>query len=62
MAIKNLLQMFFKMNIKTNLLEDFVIFLDATEKQNKNYKTFSVLFVVVIPLFSFYLSYKYLNE
>ena len=41
------------MNIKTNLLEEYVNFVDNTKKQNKFFKTFIILFVVVLCLFLF---------
>ena len=53
------------MNIKTNLLEEYVNFVDNTKKQNKYFKLFIFLIVIVIGLFLFFVLFKYytiLNE
>ena len=50
------------MNIKTNLIEEYVNFVDSTMKQNTNYKIIIFLFVVIVTLFLFFLLFKYLNE
>ena len=47
------------MNIKTNLLEEFVNFVDNTKKQNTYFKKVSFLFVIIIALFLFYLLFEY---
>ena len=39
------------MNIKTNLLEEYVNFVDNTKKQNKLFKILLYLFVIVLCLF-----------
>ena len=57
------------MNIKTNLLEEYVNFVDNTKKQNKYLKILIILFVVILYLFFFVLlnynskqySYNYEN-
>ena len=50
------------MNNKTNLIEEYVNFVDTTTKQNTYYyKTFIGLFVIIVSLFSFYLLFTYLN-
>ena len=46
------------MNIKTNLLEKYVHFVELTKKQ-KYFKKIIFLFVVILPLFSFFLLFKY---
>ena len=46
------------MNIKTNLLEEYLNFVDNTKKQNKYFKI--NMFLVVIIVFCFYL-YNYKN-
>ena len=47
------------MNIKTNLLEESINFVDNTKKQNKYFKIFLFLFVVIMFLFLFFvLLYK----
>ena len=50
------------MNIKTNLLEGYVNFVDSTKKQNKYFKIIIILFVVILCLFLFFVSINYLNE
>ena len=50
------------MDIKTNILEDYVNFVDTTKKQNKYFKIILSLIVIVITLFVFLLSFKYINE
>ena len=49
------------MNIKTNLLENYVNLVDTTKKQNKHSKIFIILVVVFIFLFLFFLLFKYLK-
>ena len=49
------------MNIKTNLFEDPLSFVDTTKKQNKYFKSVT-FFVVTLSLFLFFLLYKYINE
>ena len=39
------------MNSKTNLLEEYVNFLDLTKKQNRYFKIIIILFVVILCLF-----------
>ena len=41
------------MNIKTNLLEEYVNFVDTTEKQNKYFKIIILLITIIIALFLF---------
>ena len=43
------------MNIKTNLLEEYVIFVDNAKKQNKYFKIILFLFVIIIFLFLFFM-------
>ena len=50
------------MNIKTNLLEEYVNFVDSTKKQNKYFKIIIILFVVILCLFLFFVLFNYLNE
>ena len=42
------------MNIKTNLLEDSVNFVDTTKKQNTQFELFIFLIVTIIYLFLFF--------
>ena len=53
------------MNIKTNLLEEYVNFNDNTKKQNKYFKKFIILIVLIMFLFLFFVllyNIKYINE
>ena len=53
------------MNIKTNLLEEYVNFVDNTKKQNKYFKIFTTLIVIIMYLFLFFVllyNNKYINE
>ena len=49
----------YKMNIKTNLLEEYVNFVDNTKKQNKYFKLFLFLIVIIMFLFLCFLLFKY---
>ena len=42
------------MNIKTNLLEEYVNFVDSTKKQNEYFKLIIILIVVILCLFLFF--------
>ena len=42
------------MNIKTNILEEYVNFVDNTEKQNKLSKRFLFLIAIIMFLFLFF--------
>ena len=50
------------MNIKTNLLEEYVNFVDNTKKQNMYFKLILTLFVVILCSILIFVSFKYLNE
>ena len=50
------------MNIKTNLLEEYVNCVDVTKKQNKYFKTFLFVIVIIKCLLSFFVLFKILNE
>ena len=50
-----------KMNIKTNLLEEYVNFVESTKKQSKYFKMI-FLFAIILTSFSFFVLFKYLNE
>ena len=39
------------MNLKTNLLDEYVNFVDNTKKQNKYFKISIILFVIIMFLF-----------
>ena len=47
----------YKMNIKTNILEDYVNFVNTTKRQNTYFKTILLLFTFIVTLFLFYLSF-----
>ena len=51
----------YKMNIKTNLLEEYVTFVDNTKKQNNYFKIFSFLIAIIMFLFLFFLLFQYLK-
>ena len=46
------------MNIKTNLLEEYVNFVDNTKKKNKYFKVFLFLIVIIMFLLIFVLLYN----
>ena len=48
------------MNIKTNLLEDYVNFVDITRKQKTYFEIIRFLFAIITSLFCSFFSY--LNE
>ena len=50
------------MNIKTNLLEDYVNFANVTKKQNTYFKIIVLLFALILFLFLIFLLLKNLNE
>ena len=50
------------MNIKTNLPEEYVEFVDTTKKQNIFFNKFIFLIAVIMFSFLIYLLFKYLNE
>ena len=50
------------MNIKTNLLEEYVNFVDTTKKQEKYFESITFSIAIIISSFLIYLSSKYLNE
>ena len=52
------------MNIKTNLIEEYVNFVDNTKKQNKNLWTYLiiVLFIVFILVIIRIFLFDYINE
>ena len=47
------------MNIKTNLLEEYVNFVNTTKKQNNYFKIFLIFIVIFMFLFSFFVLFKY---
>ena len=47
------------MNKKTNLLEEYVNFVDNAKQQNKYFKIFITLLVVILCLFLFFVFFNY---
>ena len=50
------------MNIRTNLLEENVNFVDFTQKRNKHFKLIIFLVANTIASFLFFLLFKHLKE
>ena len=50
------------MNNKTNLLEEYINFVDNTKKQNKYFKIITFLIAILIAMFLFFVLYKNLIE
>ena len=50
------------MNIKTKLLEEYVNFVADTKKQNKYFKAFLFVIVIIMCLLLFFVLFKYINE
>ena len=50
------------MNIKTKLLEEYVNFVDNTKKQNKYFRLFLFLMVLIMSLFLCYVLFIKLCE
>ena len=48
----------YKMNIKTNLIEDYFNFVDLTKKQSEYFEGIIFLFVVILYLFLFFVLFK----
>ena len=51
----------FKLNNKTNLIEEYVNFVDNTKKQNKNLWIYLILLLFIVFLLIILL-FKYINE
>ena len=49
------------MNIKTNLLEEYVNFVDNTKRQNKKLWIYIILLLFIVIIFIILL-FKYINE
>ena len=49
----------YEMNIKTNLLEEYVNFVDTTKKQNKTFKIILFLIAVIMFLFLILVLFNY---
>ena len=48
------------MNIKTNLLEEYVNFVDITKKQNKNLWTCTTILVFIVIILAF-ITFRYIQ-
>ena len=49
------------MNIKTNLLEEYVNYVDNTKKQNKNLWIYLIIVLIIVFILIIIL-FKYINE
>ena len=47
------------MDFKTNLVEEYVKFVDNTKKQNKYFKILLFLIAIIVFLFLCFVSFKY---
>ena len=50
------------MNIKTNLLEEYVNFVDTTNKRKKKLWICTIMFVFILIILTIIRVFKYLNE
>ena len=50
------------MNIKTNLLEEYVNFIDNTKKRNKKLWIYTIILVFILFILTFIRVFRYLNE
>ena len=50
------------MNIKTNLLEEYVIFVDYTKKRNKKLWMCTIILVFILIILTNIRVFRYLNE
>ena len=48
------------MNIKTNLLEEYVNFVDNTKKQNKNLWIFTIILVFIVIILTI-ITFRYIQ-
>ena len=48
------------MNIKTNLLEEYVNFVDNTKKQNKNLWIFTIILVFIVIILTI-IAFRYIQ-
>ena len=51
-----------KMNIKTNLLEEYVNFVDTTKKRNEKLWIYTIILVFLLIILTIIRVFKYLNE
>ena len=50
------------MNIKTNLLEEYVNFVDNTKKRRKNLWVCTIILVFILIILTIIRAFRYLNE
>ena len=50
------------MNIKTNLIDEYVNFVDNTKKQNKNLWIYLIILLFMVFILIILLLFKYINE
>ena len=50
------------MKIKTNLLEEYVNFVDNTKKRNKKLWIYTIILVLIVFILTFIRVFRYLNE
>ena len=50
------------MNIKTNLLQEYVNFVDNTKKQNKHLRICTIILVFIVIILTIMRVFRYLNE
>ena len=59
---KSIIYYTYKVNIKTNLFEKYVNFVDNTKKQNMHFKIITFLIAIIVFLFLFFVLFNHLNE
>ena len=50
------------MNIKTNLIEEYVNFVDTTKRSYKKLWVFTIILVFILFILTFIRVFKYINE
>ena len=50
------------MNIKTNLIEEYVIFVDTTKRRYKKLWIFTIILVFILIILVIIRVFKYINE
>ena len=50
------------MNIKTNLIEEYVNFVDTTKRRYKKLWVFTIILVFILFILTIILVFKYINE
>ena len=52
----------YKMNIKTNLLEEYVNFVKYTKRRNKKLRIYTIILVFILNIHKIIRVFRYLNE